>query len=134
GSFFLLNLDYLLPDCWVIYDSVLSTSLQENLMTDQQIQSKEEGLYEALRTVIDPEIGMNVIELGLIRSVEIHEDRSHLVMIMTTPFCPYAPQLLEQTRRTAQNFLSVPVTIEMGLEMRDPSMMEEGVADDWGLF
>lgn len=103
-------------------------------MTDQQLQSKEEGLYEALRTVIDPEIGMNVIELGLIRSVEIHEDRGHLVMIMTTPFCPYAPQLLEQTRRTAQNFLSVPVTIEMGLEMWDPSMMEEGVADDWGLF
>jgi metal-sulfur cluster biosynthetic enzyme len=103
-------------------------------MTDQQIQSKEEGLYEALRTVVDPEIGMNVMELGLIRSVEIHEDRAHLVMIMTTPFCPYAPQLLEQTRRTAQNFLGVPTTIEMGLEMWDPSMMEEGVADDWGLF
>jgi metal-sulfur cluster biosynthetic enzyme len=103
-------------------------------MTDQQIQSKEEGLYEALRTVVDPEIGMNVIELGLIRSVEIHEDRAHMVMIMTTPFCPYAPQLLEQTRRTAQNFLGVPTTIEMGLEMWDPSMMEEGVADDWGLF
>ncbi len=103
-------------------------------MTDQQIQSKEEGLYEALRTVVDPEIGMNIIELGLIRSVEIHEDRAHVVMIMTTPFCPYAPQLLEQTRRTAQNFLSVPATIEMGLEMWDPSMMEDGVADDWGLF
>lgn len=103
-------------------------------MTDQQIQSKEEGLYEALRTVVDPEIGMNVVELGLIRSVEIQEDRGHLVMIMTTPFCPYAPQLLEQTRRTAQNFLGVPTTIEMGLEMWDPSMMEDGVADDWGLF
>lgn len=105
-------------------------------MTDQQpqTQNKEEGLYEALRTVIDPEIGMNVVELGLIRGTEIHEDRAHIVMIMTTPFCPYAPQLLEQTRRTAQNFLQVPTTIEMGLEMWDPSMMEEGVADDWGLF
>ena len=103
-------------------------------MTDQQTQSKEEGLYEALRTVVDPEIGMNIIELGLIRGVEIFDDRAHVNMIMTTPFCPYAPQLLEQTRRTAQNFLAVPTTIEMGLEMWDPSMMEEGVADDWGLF
>jgi metal-sulfur cluster biosynthetic enzyme len=103
-------------------------------MTDQQTQSKEQGLYEALRVVVDPEIGMNVMELGLIRGVEIHDDRAHIVMIMTTPFCPYAPQLLEQTRRTAQNFLGVPTTIEMGLEMWDPSMMEEGVADDWGLF
>lgn len=103
-------------------------------MTDNVIQSKEEGLREALRGVVDPEIGMNVIELGLIRSTEIYDDRAHVLMIMTTPFCPYAPQLLEQTRRTAQAFLGVPTTIEMGLEMWDPSMMEEGAADEWGLF
>lgn len=100
----------------------------------EQVQSKEEGLRDALRSVIDPEIGMNVVELGLIRDIEFHEDRAHLTMIMTTPFCPYAPQLLEQTRRTAQEHLGVPTTIEMGLEMWDPSMMEDGVADDWGLF
>ena len=98
------------------------------------VQSKEEGLLEALRVVIDPEIGMNVIELGLVRHTEIMDDRAHINMIMTTPFCPYAPQLLEQTRRTAQEFLGVPTTIEMGMEMWDPSMMEDGVADDWGLF
>jgi metal-sulfur cluster biosynthetic enzyme len=94
----------------------------------------EEGLREALRVVVDPEIGMNVIELGLVRKVEIEPDRGHLVMIMTTPFCPYAPQLLEQTRRTAQEYLGTPTTIEMSMEMWDPSMMEEGAADDWGLF
>jgi len=87
-----------------------------------------------LRTVVDPEIGMNIVELGLIRHVDIGEDRAHVVMIMTTPFCPYAPQLLEQTRRTAQNYLGIPTTIEMGLEMWDPSMMEDGAADEWGLF
>lgn len=102
-------------------------------MTDNT-QVSEEGLYEALRSVIDPEIGMNIIELGLVRDVEIGDDKAHVVMIMTTPFCPYAPQLLEQTRRTAQEYLSRPTTIEMGLEMWDPSMMEEGAADDWGLF
>jgi len=94
----------------------------------------EEGLREALRVVVDPEIGMNVVELGLIRAVEIEPERGHLTMIMTTPFCPYAPALLEQTRRAAQDYLETPVTIEMGLEMWDPSMMEEGAADDWGLF
>ena len=94
----------------------------------------QDGLYEALRSVVDPEIGMNVIELGLVRMAEIEEDKAHVTMIMTTPFCPYAPQLLEQTRRTAQDYLERPTTIEMGLEMWDPSMMEEGAADDWGLF
>jgi metal-sulfur cluster biosynthetic enzyme len=100
----------------------------------EQTVNKEEGLITALRQVVDPEIGMNIIELGLIRKTEIFDDRAHLTMIMTTPFCPYAPMLLEQTRRTAQEFLSIPVTIEMGMEMWDPSMMEEGAADDWGLF
>ena len=99
-----------------------------------EIQEKIDGVYGALRTVVDPEIGMNIVELGLIRNVELHEDRAHMTMIMTTPFCPYAPQLLEQTRRTAQNYARRPTTIEMGLEMWDPSMMEEGAADDWGLF
>ena len=94
----------------------------------------EDGLREALRVVTDPEIGMNVIELGLIRGVEISDERVHLNVIMTTPFCPYAPQLLEQIRRTAQEYAGVPATIEMGMEMWDPTMMEEGAADDWGLF
>ena len=99
-----------------------------------EIQEKIDGVYGALRTVVDPEIGMNVIELGLIRDVQLSEKNAHLIMIMTTPFCPYAPQLLEQTRRTAQDFLGLPTTIEMGMEMWDPSMMEDGAASDWGLF
>ncbi|GAB1421780.1 metal-sulfur cluster assembly factor [Anaerolineales bacterium] len=103
-------------------------------MTTVSHEEKQAGLLESLRTVIDPEIGMNVVELGLVRRTEILEDRGHVVMIMTTPFCPYAPQLLEQTRRTAQDFLGMPTTIEMGMEMWDPSMMEDGAANDWGLF
>lgn len=103
-------------------------------MTDVAQPKTEDGLREALRVVIDPEIGMNIIELGLVRDVDIQEERTHVIMIMTTPFCPYAPQLLEKTRQVAQQYVERPTTIEMGLEMWDPSMMEEGAADDWGLF
>ncbi|MBK8135419.1 MAG: DUF59 domain-containing protein [Chloroflexi bacterium] len=102
-------------------------------MTDIAVKT-EDGLREALRVVVDPEIGMNIIELGLIRDIDIQPDRGHVTMIMTTPFCPYAPQLLEKTRQVSQQYLGTPATIEMGLEMWDPSMMEEGAADDWGLF
>lgn len=96
--------------------------------------SKEDEVREALRIVIDPEIGLNVVELGLIRRIEIEEDRAHVVMILTTPFCPYAPQLMEQVRATAQKNLGLPTTIEMGMEMWDPSFMEDGAIADWGLF
>lgn len=106
-------------------------------MADVQNVSKaelEERAYVALRKVVDPEIGLNIVELGLVRDLEIDDDNVHLVMILTTPFCPYGPQLLEQSRRTVEQALGRPTTIEMGSEMWDPSMMEEGAGADWGLF
>lgn len=99
------------------------------------IARKEEEIMEALREVIDPEIGLNVVELGLIRNLELdEEDNAHVVMIMTTPFCPYAPQLLEQVRQTAASQVAGEATVEMGTELWDPSLMEEGAGGDWGLF
>jgi metal-sulfur cluster biosynthetic enzyme len=95
---------------------------------------RQEMVYEALRKVVDPEIGLNVIELGLVRELDLKEDSAHVVMILTTPFCPYGPQLLEQARRTVEHAIGLPTTIEMGREMWDPSMMEEGAGGDWGLF
>jgi metal-sulfur cluster biosynthetic enzyme len=95
-----------------------------------------EPLDEALREVIDPEIGLNILELGLVRNVMLDEDenKGHVTMIMTTPFCPYAPALLEMTRSKAESVLGHPTTIEMGVELWDVSYMEEGVGGDWGLF
>lgn len=98
------------------------------------IASKEEEILEALRGVIDPEIGLNVVELGLIRNVEVGEDQVNLTMILTTPFCPYGPAILETTRAKTEEFLGKPTTIEMGTEMWDLSFMEEGAGADWGLF
>ena len=88
----------------------------------------------AFREVIDPEIGLNVMELGLMRDVQVQEETAHVVMIMTTPFCPYAPALLESARAKAESVLKRPTTIEMGMEYWDPTFMEEGVGADWGLF
>lgn len=94
----------------------------------------EEAVREALRQVVDPEIGMDVVALGLIRELRLEPDRSHVKMLLTTPFCPYGPQLLEQVRMTVQDVTGVPTTIEFSPELWDPSMIEEGAAQDWGLF
>lgn len=91
-------------------------------------------LDEALRQVMDPEIGMNILELGLVRDVQVTDESAHIIMIMTTPFCPYAPALLESARSKVENVINLPTTIEMGMEMWDPTYMEEGVGADWGLF
>jgi metal-sulfur cluster biosynthetic enzyme len=93
-----------------------------------------EPLTTELRTVIDPEIGLNVIELGLIRNVTITDRHAVISMIMTTPFCPYAPAMLEMTRAKGEAGLMMPTSMSLGFEPWDPSMMEEGVGADWGFF
>jgi metal-sulfur cluster biosynthetic enzyme len=90
-----------------------------------------EPLRENLRQVMDPEIGLNVIELGLVREVVVTDDSANVTMVMTTPFCPYAPALLEMSRAKAEEALGRPTTVEMSMEMWDPSMMEEGAAAAW---
>jgi metal-sulfur cluster biosynthetic enzyme len=89
---------------------------------------------EDLREVVDPEIGLNIIELGLVRDLEVRDEDAKVTMIMTTPFCPYAPALLEMTRKRAETSLERPTSIKMGTEMWDLSYMEEGAGGDWGLF
>jgi metal-sulfur cluster biosynthetic enzyme len=100
----------------------------------QEYAPEEQALREALRTVIDPELGMSIIELGLVRQFNIQPDFTEVKMIMTTPFCPYGPALLEQTRRAAEAHLHTPVKITLGMEMWEPSMMEGGPPPEWGLF
>jgi len=101
---------------------------------DRENPELSEPLRETLREVVDPEIGLNIIELGLVRDVKLKEDHAEIEMILTTPFCPYGPAMLEMTRKKAESYLEKTTTIEMGIEMWDFSMMEEGVGPDWGLY
>ncbi len=103
-------------------------------MTEKTVEHRIAEVMYALRAVVDPELGLNIVELGLIRDVQIREESGHIVMILTTPFCPYAPMMLEEARETAERALGMPVTIEVGMEMWDPSMAEEGIGTDWGLY
>ena len=93
-----------------------------------------ESFRESMRQIVDPEIGLNIIELGLIRDVQVDDDKANVKMILTTPFCPYGPAMLEMTRQKAESFFKRTTTIEMGMEMWDFSMMEEGAGADWGLY
>jgi metal-sulfur cluster biosynthetic enzyme len=102
--------------------------------SDSTQPALSETLRTKLREVIDPEIGLNIIELGLVRDASIKEDEVHLKMILTTPFCPYGPALIDMVRKKAEEATGFTATVELGMEAWDPSMMEEGAGGDWGLF
>ena len=91
-------------------------------------------IRDSLRQVLDPELGLSVIDLGLVRQVSITEGEAKLQMILTTPFCPYGPALLEMARRKAEQASGLTARVELLPEMWDPSMMEEGAAASWGFF
>ncbi|MBC8333822.1 MAG: DUF59 domain-containing protein [Anaerolineales bacterium] len=93
-----------------------------------------EPMREGLSKVIDPEIGMNVIQLGLIRQVSIEDKITKVHMILTTPFCPYAPAMIEGVRKASQESLNQPATVNMGMEPWDFSLMEDPAALDWGMY
>ena len=95
---------------------------------------QSEQLRVKLAEVVDPEIGLNIIQLGLVRNVRIETDQTVLKMILTTPFCPYGPAMLEMTRQKAEEALNHPVVIDLGLEPWDFSMMEESLGGEWGLY
>ena len=91
-------------------------------------------LRAKLAEVVDPEIGLNVIQLGLIRQVSIQDEAAKIYVLLTTPFCPYGPAMLEVIKQKAEEGLGKQVALELGMEPWDFSMMEEPGAIDWGMY
>jgi metal-sulfur cluster biosynthetic enzyme len=91
-------------------------------------------LRAKLAEIMDPEIALNVIQLGLVRKVSIENGEAKLYVLLTTPFCPYGPAMLEMIKQKAQEGLNMPVSLELGMEPWDFSLMEDPGALDWGMY
>ncbi len=61
---------------------------------------KNEDILRVLRQVNDPEVGVNIVDLGLVYSTERKGDRVRIVMTMTTPACPMHSYLAQEVRET----------------------------------
>ncbi|MDE3074426.1 MAG: metal-sulfur cluster assembly factor [Chloroflexota bacterium] len=67
----------------------------------------EGGLREALKNVYDPELGVNVVDLGLVYGIEQNDGKVTVDMTMTTPGCPLHESLLEGARSALSVFSEV---------------------------
>jgi metal-sulfur cluster biosynthetic enzyme len=87
---------------------------------------RTEQLMTALREVVDPEIRLDVVALGLIRSIEFGKDKTEVKMLLTTPFCPYAPYMIQQVKEIVEREVpDVPAHVELLADPWSPEMMED---------
>lgn len=97
-------------------------------MTQEEKIQIEERIIEVLKTVYDPEIPVNIYDLGLIYKIDLHEDGAlDIDMTFTAPTCPAADFILEDVRTKVEAVCGVTsATVNMVFEPEwDKSMMSE---------
>ena len=87
---------------------------------------QEMAIRAVLETVMDPEINLSVIDLGLIREIKFLDPPKTLVrMMLTTPFCPYAPQLMADVKQATMSVLPQECEVEIMPDPWSPDLMPD---------
>ncbi|RMG01275.1 MAG: metal-sulfur cluster assembly factor [Planctomycetota bacterium] len=101
----------------------------------------EDVVYEALKQVKDPELFVNVVDLGLIYEVrtEQHDDKTdvYVKMTMTSPACPAGPQMVQDVKDTLAKLSEEIGAVEVEVTLSPPwtpDRMTEEARDELGMF
>ena len=89
-------------------------------MSMQSRMPSEEEVRTALRRVIDPEVGLNIVDLGLIYGVNISDNKLHIDLTMTTPACPMGGLILDNARNALAALMPPGADIELNLVWEPP--------------
>jgi len=95
----------------------------------------EEHLRDALRRVDDPEVGMNIVDLGLVYNIDIAPGRVHVDLTMTTPACPMGDLITANALRALGAALPPDTAVDVALVWDPPwtpDMMSESARQTFG--
>ncbi len=104
-------------------------------MATQPALPTEEDVLEALRSVDDPEVGINIVDLGLVCGVDLNAQRVRVELTMTSPACPMGDLICDQARRAVTALFPVgyPVDVELVWEpFWTPDRMSESAKQTLG--
>jgi metal-sulfur cluster biosynthetic enzyme len=96
----------------------------------------EELVRQALANVYDPEIGVNVQDLGLVYNIDIKGSTVHIDMTLTSPGCPVGPQIISSAQRQVGDLAGVQeVNVQLVWSPPwTPDMMSEEAKDELGYY
>jgi metal-sulfur cluster biosynthetic enzyme len=80
----------------------------------------DSDIREALRHVVDPEIGVNIVDLGLVYRIEVEGARARIAMTMTSPTCPLADYLKDLATSAIRRHVPDVVDVDINLEWEPP--------------
>ncbi len=96
----------------------------------------EATLIDTLKEVIDPELMINIVDLGLVYSVNQQDSKVNVEMTLTSPACPAGPQIIQQAKMALENLDDVDEA-EITLVMTPPwtpERMTDEARDHLGMF
>jgi len=96
----------------------------------------EEDVRDALKEVYDPELGINIVDLGLVYDVEVDAGKCDITATLTSPGCPLGPEIVGNTRRALSRFDDIE-DVQMHIVFSPPwhpSMMSDDAKDELGYF
>lgn len=82
--------------------------------------TSEHDIREKLKEVKDPEIGLDVVTLGLVREIRVLEDGAEIVMTLTSPFCPFADKIITEVEALASELLPEGQTARVEITFSPP--------------
>lgn len=77
-------------------------------------------VLQLLQSVIDPEAGISIVDMGLVYDVDLHEDGVTITMTMTSAACPMADLIIEEVAQCLRPIFPVPANIEVKLTFDPP--------------
>jgi metal-sulfur cluster biosynthetic enzyme len=80
----------------------------------------ETDVREALRHVVDPEIGVNIVDLGLVYRIEVEGSRVRIAMTMTSPACPLGDYLKERVTSAIRQHVPAVVDLDITIAWEPP--------------
>src|SRR3954466_6293681 len=96
----------------------------------------EDQVRDALREVYDPELGINIVDLGLIYEIKVADAKADITSTLTSPGCPLGPEIVANMRRALSQFEDVEdVQVHIVFSPAwHPAMMSDDAKDELGYF
>lgn len=97
----------------------------------------KEDVLESLKQVVDPEVGINIVDMGLVYDVKVEGERADISMTLTSPACPFGPQIIngaEAVSLKLEGISEVGINVVWTPPWNPETMMSDDAKDALGIF